>query len=104
MKTIQVDVADFAKTHRGLIRLLQAINQAGGSIQTRILLQSINSSTHGQRLIKDAERFGLIRREQREPEGGGSHPVYNILTKEGKELLKSVKEAKRRNPALLSSK
>jgi hypothetical protein len=76
--------------NRGLIHLLQIIDQAPkGQISTRMLLKSIKSyDLH--RLIKKAETLGFIKREKvpKPPGQRGNNITINSLTPEGREILK----------------
>jgi hypothetical protein len=89
--TIEVSAAEFARTNRGLITVLKAVQKHGDEgIPTRKLLHNeIKMIGYGETLIKRAEALGYIRREEREPESGrGFHPVYNIITPKGQAAAK----------------
>jgi DNA-binding MarR family transcriptional regulator len=48
---------------------------------------------HGDKLLDRAEAEGYIYREESESESGtGFHPVYNLLTPKGKQLLSKLKK------------
>ncbi len=87
--TIEVSAAEFARTNKGLIKVLKSVAKAGDDgIPTRKLMHEIKMIGYGETLIKRAEALGYIRREEREPASGrGFHPVYNIITPKGKQLL-----------------
>lgn len=75
--------------NRGLIHLLEIIDQSPESqISTRKLLEAINSGDL-HRLIKKAEELGFIKREKvKKPKGQkGNNMVVNSLTEEGRVLL-----------------
>lgn len=90
--SIEISVSDFARTHKGLITLLKAVAKAGpDGITTRKLYTKIKMTGHGDKLVDEAERKGYIVREERKPKTGvGFYPVYNIITPEGKALLKKL--------------
>jgi hypothetical protein len=68
---IKVSAAEFARTNKGLVHLLKAVEKAGGDgIPTRKLLNDIHMTGYGQTLIRRAEEHGFIKREERPPEEG----------------------------------
>lgn len=92
---IRVSTAEFARTNKGLLRLLKAVEKAGDDgIATRNLLNDIHMTGYGQTLIRRAEERGFIKREERPPEKGrkGAWLKVNILTKKGKQLLQKLNE------------
>lgn len=89
--------------NRGLIHVLELIDQApNGKISTRELLRTLNS-TSMHKLLKEAEAFGFVKRELvKMPEGQkGGKMMANSLTEEGRVLLglageySSAKEGRR---------
>jgi DNA-binding HxlR family transcriptional regulator len=76
--------------NKGLIHVLNLINQAPeGKISTRELLRSINS-TSMHKYLKEAEELGFLKRytERMPPGQKGGVMVMNSLTEEGRVLLK----------------
>jgi len=76
--------------NKGLIHVLNLINQAPeGKISTRELLRIINS-TSMHKYLKEAEELGFIKRyTERMPQGQkGGVMIMNSLTEEGRVLLK----------------
>jgi hypothetical protein len=87
---IKVSAAEFARTNKGLISVLRALQRMGGEASTRRLLKEIKTTGYGQVLIGRAEVMGYITREDREPEGKGNWLVVNKLTQKGKRLLDNI--------------
>ncbi len=76
--------------NKGLLHVLNLINQAPeGKISTRELLRIINS-TSMHKYLKEAEELGFIKRyTERMPQGQkGGVMIMNSLTEEGRVLLK----------------
>jgi hypothetical protein len=89
----EVSVADLAKINKGLIHLLQAIDDnPGGSISTVKLLTKLKSTGYGQHIIRRAVREGYVVRKERRPQGKGNYLVVNDLTPKGKALLNKLSE------------
>jgi hypothetical protein len=74
-----------------LIRLLVLVNSAGPSgISTMKLFRELGTTGYGQTTLSRALREGLIERVKGEPPAPGQFsPVYNIITKPGKQLLQN---------------
>jgi hypothetical protein len=63
----------------------------GGSIPTVKLLNKLKSTNYGQRVIKQADREGYIKRIRSvKPEGSGNYPVVNKLPPKGRALLRTL--------------
>lgn len=91
--SIEISAEEFARTNRGLITLLSALQRIGGQASTRKLLAEMKMIGYGEILIKRAEKLGYIKREKRKPDSGrGFHPVYNILSPKGRKLLSQLQE------------
>jgi hypothetical protein len=93
--TIMVEISadEFARTHKGLIRLLQAIDKSGSEgISTRELCYKVFASrdTFCVKQLEYAEKQGYISRKT-VPLGGRGHPyTVNRITAKGKNLLKEL--------------
>jgi DNA-binding PadR family transcriptional regulator len=73
-----------------LTRLLLLVNAAGPSgISTMKLFRELGTTGYGQTTLNRAVKAGLIERETSESEHGHFPPVYNRITKKGKQLLQS---------------
>jgi hypothetical protein len=72
-----------------LLRLLIILKAAGpNGITTLTLLNELGSKADRiNHIISNAEKAGYIKRIKGESEHGHFAPVYNILTKKGKDLL-----------------
>jgi hypothetical protein len=85
-------ILTFGYRNYSIFRLLKIVTSAGEEgIASYKLLNLLGS--HGERMQKAlvrAEAEGLIKRIEGEPAGPGQfRPVYNVLTDEGKEFLRS---------------
>lgn len=86
IKSSKVDL--FKHGNTGLAHLLLIVQAAGKEgIFTNDLLDEFGSVDYGQTLIRRAQRQGYIKRVTGESEHGNFSPVYNIITKKGKQLL-----------------
>jgi DNA-binding MarR family transcriptional regulator len=89
---IDVTPQDFLKLHNGLVRMLQALAEAGpsGLSTNKASLQVFNSRTYGWRILTQAEELGYIERKQM-PRPNGGHPyTMNSLTPKGRKLLQEL--------------
>ena len=89
---IDVTPQDFLRLHKGLVRMLQAIEKAGptGLSTNKAGERVFNSRYYGWRILELAHERGYIERiEVPRPRGG--HPyTMNRLTSRGRELLKEL--------------
>ena len=91
--SIELSAAGFPRINKGLIHLLQAIDDnPGGSISTVKLLTKLKSTGYGQHIIRYAVREGYIVRKERRPEGKGNYLVVNDLTPKAKALLNKLSD------------
>ena len=89
---VEIPATEFLRTHKGLVRLLEAIEKAG-SISTRELCYKVFGSRHNFciRQLEFAEKQGYIIRESVSL-GGRGHPyTVNKITVKGKKLLKELR-------------
>jgi|SRR5215203_5771541 len=91
--TISVSASDFLKLHKGLVRMLQAIEKPGpaGLSTNKASLQVFNSRTHGWRILEQARKLGYIERKPvSKPKGKGHYYIMNRLTEKGRKLLQEL--------------
>ena len=89
---IDVTPQDFLRLHKGLVRMLQAIEKAGprGLSTNKAGLQVFNSRQYGWRILEQARELGYVERKQ-VPRPRGGHPyTMNYLTSRGRELLREL--------------
>lgn len=77
--------------HRNVARVLRILLDNGGSRSTVKLLDELGGYKWGKVAIDEAEKQGLITREDREPEGKGNWLVINRLTEKGKKVARLAK-------------
>ncbi len=89
---IEVSATDFARMNKGLITVLKAIQKYGDEgISTRKLLYNeIKMIGHGEKLLKEAEKLGYIKRKEEPPIERGAWFVINRITLKGKKLLSQL--------------
>lgn len=96
MTPIQIDEKDYLRQNKALSNLLIALHDSKEPVTTRQLLQTLNSTHHGQTTIKLAEQRGYIKRVRSKTteKTVGQPPVLNSLTEEGRRLAKIAKAVK----------
>jgi hypothetical protein len=90
---IDVTPQDFLKLHKGLVRMLRTIEEAGGSglPTNKASLQVFNSRTYGWRILEQARKLGYIERKPvSKPKGKGHYYIMNRLTSKGRKLLREL--------------
>lgn len=89
---IDVTPSDFLKLHGGMVRMLQALEQAGpaGLPTNEAGLKVFNSRSYGWRMLKQADEMGYITREESPREDGGHYYIVNKLTQKGYALLQEL--------------
>lgn len=98
LSLIDVTPNDFLKLHGGLVRMLQALEEAGPSgLPTNTAgLQVFGSRTYGWRVLNRAQQLGYITREKivthiDNGRGGGHYYIANRLTDRGRRLLQELR-------------
>jgi hypothetical protein len=89
---VEIPADEFVMTHKGLVRLLEAIEKAG-SISTRELCYKVFTSRDSfcVKQLEFAEKQGYIIRDT-VPLGGRGHPyTVNKITKKGQKLLEELR-------------
>jgi predicted transcriptional regulator len=86
---VEISAEDFARTNRGLIKLLRTIQDYGferyGISTRRLCFYGFNSRNYGMQMIHKALEYGYIRRKKNGKE------TMNLLTAKGKRLLDKLK-------------
>lgn len=93
IEMVEISAEEFARTHKGLIKLLRAIDAAGQTkgIATRKLCeQEFNSRHYCNELLEYARRQGFITRKREPAEGKGNTLHVNRIAAKGKKLLKEL--------------
>jgi hypothetical protein len=96
---VEIPASEFARTHSGLIRLLEAIEKVGErGISTRDLCYKVFVSRDSfcVKQLEFAEKQGYITRDV-VPVGGRGHPyTINKITSAGKKLLAEIRVVKKK--------
>jgi hypothetical protein len=94
---IQVTADDFRRTHEQLVKLLEALNNAGptGTSTRKICEKVLKSKAYARKdsLIDQAVALGYIsRRKVKRPKGQVGNPVWtvNYITPKGEQLLDAL--------------
>ena len=90
---VEISAEEFARTHKGLIKLLRAIEAAGpkGIATRKLCEQEFNSRHYCNELLEFAKRQGYITRKREDPEGKGNKLHVNRIAAKGKKLLKELR-------------
>ena len=90
---VEISPEEFARTHKGLIKLLRAIEKSGslGIASRKLCEQEFNSRHYCNELLEFAKRQGYITRKREDPEGKGNKLHVNRIAAKGKKLLKELR-------------